>query len=278
MAYKPNKLSIVLVTRGRHDLLGWTIEKTLKNIVHPNTTLLVAVDDDDELTQKEMQRWEPTEHLKASIGPRVSYGSKYNRVLTEAPGDLYLGMVDYGPHVTPGFDEILLEDASIFPDGIGVIYNRLSNLSFSQINGVTARLVELMGYYYPPYFPFWYVDHWLDDIARMIGRITWSRVVMDDSRRPGTQGRRDIEFWCSFFIKTAVERENIAKRIMLAPDFQWGEWERTLRVKAMQLVRNRSTILNAIVYQNNREANAPDTEYHRRLRELGKQHLEEMSP
>jgi hypothetical protein len=55
-------------------------------------------------------------------------------------------MVDYVAFVTPGFDERVLEAAEVFPDGIGVVYNHLANLSFPFMNAVTKGYVEKPGH------------------------------------------------------------------------------------------------------------------------------------
>ena len=54
---------------------------------------------------------------------------------------------DYTPHITPGWDTKVLEAASVFPDGIGVVYNHLANLSFPGMVTATAELVEKMVYF-----------------------------------------------------------------------------------------------------------------------------------
>src|SRR5262245_65609119 len=122
------------------------------------------------------------------LEPRAfSLGEKYNRILTLAPADVHLVMVDYAPHITEGFDEEILKAASIYSDGYAVIYNWWANLSFPGINAVTAKLAERMGGIYPTLYPYWWIDHHLDDIAQMIGRITFAEVAIDVSNRPGTK-------------------------------------------------------------------------------------------
>src|ERR1700752_2031883 len=115
------KLSIILATRKRPDLLPWTIDQTLRNIVLPDTKLVIAVDDDDTETAGFVPH-EP--RVIWSVEPREdSLGTKYNRVLKVASAEVYLVMVDYAPHVTPGLDQKILRAAKLFPDGIGVVYN-----------------------------------------------------------------------------------------------------------------------------------------------------------
>ncbi len=153
-------------------------------------------------------------------------------------------MVDYAPHATPGFDNAILEAASILPDGIGVIYNHMANLSFPQINAVTHRLTELMGGIYPKLYPYWFVDHHLDVVAKMIDRIVAVDVELDTSRRPGTMDAREPGWWATFFDAMAPARRAQAKRIMEAPDYEEPEWRKQMLMSRWHLIEQVSKRAN----------------------------------
>lgn len=239
-------LSIILAARGRPELLRRTIAVTTANIREPDTKFIIALDDDDHDTIAAARFFEPlVPYLHVSVEPREdTLGAKFNRVLTAAPADTYLAMVDYAPHVTVGFDTRINEAAALFPDGIGVVYNHMANLSFPQINAVTRGLVERMGYLYPPYFPYWFIDHWLDDIARLIGRIAVADVWIDTSQRPGTMDRRDVAFWATFYDAGMAHRRRIARDIIRSDDFLEPEWRKKLLLTHHPLIEERSTGIN----------------------------------
>jgi hypothetical protein len=239
-------LSILLTTRGRPELLRWTLETTVPNIREPDTRLIIAADDDDSPEVLEML-WQLSKipPVECSVLPREdNLGAKVNRILTIAPADVYLHMVDYRPHLTPGFDTKILEAAALFPDNIGVVYSHMANLSFPEINAVTHGLVEKMGYFYPPYFPYWFVDHWLDDIARLIGRIAVADVKTDGSRRPGTGDRRDVAWWATFYDAAVVHRRRMAHAIINSEDFQEPQWRKELLLRHHTLIEERSKMIN----------------------------------
>jgi hypothetical protein len=271
------RLTINLATRGRPELLVPTIEKTLENVRDLNTTLMVSVDDDDEATISALSSCPFLSGNKfyLSTAPREdSLGAKYNRCLSLpwVKADVYLAMVDYAPHVTPGFDERILEATESFPDGIGVVYNHLANLSFSGINAVTHRMAELMGGIYPEHFPYWWIDHWLDDVARMIGRIAFADVAIDTSRRPGTQSKRDLLFWAEFFDRTWPLRERTALSIVERREFVSPPWLKSLLVRNFPSERLRSRAVNAAAVREHAGTdNAVDDERHARLREAARQ-------
>jgi hypothetical protein len=175
---------------------------------------------------------------------RRTVGAKFNRVLSIAPANVYLVMVDYVAFVTPGFDEKVLEAAQVFPDGIGVVYNRLANLSFPFMNAVTKGYVEKTGGIYPEIFPYWFVDHWLDDIAKMIGRISYAEVAVKMDAKPPTQGMREPAFWATLFDATTEDRRAIAKKIIDGDDFLETGWRKELLKRTFPLVEQRSLILN----------------------------------
>jgi hypothetical protein len=240
-------LSILLTARSRPELLRWTVATTVRNIQEMDTRLIVAADEDD-TPETIATAWELAEKyhfVEVSVRPREeTLGAKVNRVLTIAPADVYLHMVDYRPHLTPGFDTKILEAASLFPDGIGVVYSHMANLSFPEINAVTAGLVKHMGYFYPPYFPYWFVDHWLDDIARLIGRIAVADVQTDGSRRPGTMDRRDVAWWATFYDAAVIHRRKMAHAIINSDEFQESEWRKKLLLSHHPLIEERSKMIN----------------------------------
>ena len=274
-------LSLILAARKRPELLRYTVEATLPNIHETDTKLVIAVDDDDPETVAVAREFEGREHIIVSERPREdSYGGKYNRVLEIAPADVYVSMADYGPYVTPGFDTKINEAAALFPDNIGVVFNHMANLSFSQIYGVTHGLAIKMGYYYPPYFPYWFVDHWVDDIARMIGRIAVADIVMDGSKRPGTHDRREVAWWATFFDAGVLHRRNLARSIIQSDDFIEPEWRKKLLLSGHHiLIEERSKMVNdsARAIQFGKPPEAIDDRY-RRIKAVAQGLLREWIP
>lgn len=238
------KLSIILAARGRPLLLASTLAQTLSNIRIASTRLVVALDEDDELTIAAARQFEP--QVTLSIEPREdTVGAKWNRVLRIAPADVYLTMVDHAAHLTPGFDQKVIEAAAVFPDGIGVVYNHLANLTFSEINGVTAGLVTMMGgKIYPELFPYWFVDHWLDDIARIIGRIAFADVWQTPANKPMTQEMREPAFWGTFYDALAPMRREIAQRVIRSDEFEEPGWRKTLLLSHHPFIEERSVMVN----------------------------------
>lgn len=237
------RLAIALATRGRPEILRKTLERTLPNLAEADTRIVVIADADD-ASMAGFHYADP--RVIVSIAPREdSLGGKFNRALRIASADVYMVMVDYAPHITAGFDKRIVEAAKLFPDGIGVVYNHMANLSFPLLNAVTGRWAELAGGIYPEYFPYWFVDHWLDDLARMTDRIACADVHVDVAARPGTQDMREPGFWAVFYDSLMLERRRVAEQLIDA--MAEPAWRKAVLRSRMHLVDERSRMLNNLV-------------------------------
>ena len=237
-------LTINLATRGRPRRMLETIETTLRNISNDDTLLMVSADSDDQPTIDALTNVTDRRVLPVVCPREDSLGAKYNRALVFAPADVYLVMVDYAPQITPGFDQKVLDAAAIFPDNIGVVYNHYCCASLPAINAVTATLANKMGGIYPTYFPFSFVDLWLDDMARFIDRIAFADIVIDRSGRKETMGRRDVKFWSVLLDALLPERARLAKSIIESPDFRDTQFRKALALQKFPLVAARSRLVS----------------------------------
>lgn len=246
-------LTINIATRGRPELLRKTIEASLPNMVRSDTVLMVSIDDDDKETVASLEGLPIDDRIHISVKPREdSRGEKYDRALKEAPASVYLPAVDCAPFLTPRFDEKILEAANLFPDNIGCVYTPMANSSFPSLQAPTAGLVKKLGHIYNHEYPFWFIDHELDDICRMIGRFVFVDVnVSHRPWRPGTTIRlRDLEFWTSYYDLMTLERRLKARAIIMSPEFQAPDWQRKVLANSYQVVESRSRQINASVRQN----------------------------
>jgi hypothetical protein len=275
------KLSIILATRGRPHLLVPTVRTTLANVRNKDTRLVVMADEDDEdtvLCRPQIER------MGASmwVGPRaMSLGEKYNAGVSVEPGDVYMVMVDYAPHITEGFDQRILDAASIYPDGMAVVRNWYANLSFPGLNAVTHRLVGKIGGIYPKHYPFWFVDHHLDDIAQMLGRYVFADVQVDvsarkeDPNRPWTQGRRDTWLWAWLFDAQSKERQALARSIIESPEFDETPARKAGLLNNFPAIAQHSMLVNRMARQD-LGAYHPQDDWYDKVRAAGVARLKEL--
>lgn len=237
-------LTIIMLCRGHPEAMVRSCEETLARIELDKTRLVVAVDDDDAPVIEALPRLPAA--VVRDVRPREdALGAKYNRCLDHR-ADVYLPLNDFCWHSTPGFDRRILNAASLFPDGIGAVYNAKNCLAFSPVQAVTHGFVDkLGGKLYPEFFPYWFSDHWLDDIAQMIDRIAFADVTVETwTAKPQTRERRELVFWATFFMAGHVKRRHIAQAIINDPDFQEPAWRKLMLVSRFPLIEYASQYFN----------------------------------
>ena len=248
-------LTISLATRGRPEQLLHTLRHTVPKLARKDTTLVVSVDGDDQATLDVWSLFPDDERVVTCVAEREdSIGAKWNRCLLY-PASVYLPLADYTPYLTEGFDQKILDAAALFPDNIGVVYTHMANGSFPSSQGITHGLVEKLGYMYPPYFPYWFVDHWLDDIAKLIGRISFADVQVQNRKQSPTHEMRDVHFWTTFFDACRLLRRREARAIIDSSDFLEPEWRKEILRRHHPLIEFKSQFINDGV----RACHLPDT-------------------
>jgi hypothetical protein len=265
-----NRLTIGIATRGRRDLVEHTAIETLKNCTE-NTKIVILADHDDDLTGISL----PKQVILSVRQREDSVGGKWNRMIEIAPADVYMAMCDYGAQVTKGFDRNVLNAAALFHDGIGCVYQDMANLSFPSYQGMTAKMAQIMGGFYVEHFPYWFVDHWLDDLCKMTGRYVYAEGEIQRKPRPGTGGTQDFRepgLWATLYDALYAEREAMANRLLAEMDEP--EWRKAMLRAQWPLVHQRSRILNQMV--RGMTGNAPFDDRYNRIRAKGISLLEKL--
>lgn len=232
---------ITLATRNRPKMLAHTLRMMLARIALDDTRIFVAADDDDGPTIDELKRFcDP--RLIVDISPRPdTVAAKWNAALKH-PADVYQVMGDDVEIPEQGFDRLVEEAALRFPDGIGVVYGAMVNASFPGIQAITRKMADVLGYIYPEIFPYWFVDHWLCDIAQLIGRISYAPVSLIE-RRTGTMGLREPDFWASYFDAHQLTRRRLAHEI-IRYHLDEPQWRRDILLRHYPMIEYRSRWIN----------------------------------
>lgn len=272
------KLVISLATRGRPDRVIDTVKRSIANWQHPYTEMQIQVDADDKATIDALGTVQfktplETQAVTVNVQDREStIAGKWNRALA-VPADVYLVAADDDPYISEGYDRLIVEAARRFPDNIGMVYGHLANLSFSGAVAPTAKLCELMGdKIFPEYFPYWFVDHWTDDVARIIGRLSFANIRTDQSKPGVTQEMREPGWWATFFDAAYLMRRKQAHDIIDHPDFICPEWQARLLKTHHPLIEVRSRMINQSVRSQSKQlsqwaGNLPFDERYNRVKQ-----------
>lgn len=210
---------VCIASRGRPDELEKTIAETFDRAMAYDTHIALALDDDD-----------PAKYPRGDASCRAprepSLGAKYNRAASNADPATSLFMIgadDVSPE-TMGWDERLLGAAAQFGDGIGVVYFGPNTGPFCLPEGyaLTKGWIDQVGFFCPPYFPYWWHDTWIDELARMTGRFVWADVQWNkhgatSDKAAGTYRTtrmREVCWWAEFFDLTRPMRIETAMRMI----------------------------------------------------------------
>jgi hypothetical protein len=238
------RLVISLPTRGRPEQLTDTLRRSSANLVLPNTVVMVQIDSDDKATIDKVSNITVDPRWNFDVRTREdTVAAKWNRALS-IPADVYLVSADDAPEITPGFDAKILDIAAKFPDGIGMVYGHMANASFSSMVAPTAKFVEKLGHIFPEYFPYWFVDHWTDDLAKLIGRLAFADVRTDQSKAGKTQELREPAWWATWFDAAYLMRRQIARQIIECSDFDMPSWQKDVLKANAPLIEHRSRWIN----------------------------------
>ena len=251
------RLVVSVATRQRPQQLVSSLARHCACFSRQNTVVVVQCDADDFGTIAVLSGIKLDPRVKINVKPREdTVAGKWNRGLDE-PGDLYLNASDDDPYVNPDTDAKLLEAASRFPDGIGMVYGRNANASFPSVIAYTRKWSEKCGgKLQPEYFPYWFADHWTDDIGRIIQRISFADVGTDQSQAGKTMEMREPGWWATWFDAAYLMRRSQAAAIINNPEFDSPQWQKDMMLRGHPMVEFRSRWINDQVRGQSRQLDA----------------------
>lgn len=237
------RLAVSLATRGRPQQLLDTIARDLACFSRADTAFVIQVDDDDKPTIDVLSKASLDPRVTVNVQPREdTVAAKWNSI-TAIPADVYTIAGDDDPFITPDTDEKILAAGAFFPDGIGMVYGHLANASFTSVVSMTAKMVEKRdGVMMPEHFPYWFCDHWTDDLARIMGRISVADIRTDQSRVGKTQELREPWWWATWFDAAYRMRRQEAYRLI--DELDEPGWRKDVQRNSAPIVEFRSRWIN----------------------------------
>jgi hypothetical protein len=175
-------ISLIVPTRYRPDQLAAMWDSALATAGRPDDLELVwRTDSDDPTEYPEL----PGRTINVT-GPRLLMSCLWNDAQTHASGDIFWHGGDDNLFRTPGWDTAIREAVNRYPDGIVFVHgadggqgSHLGTHGF-----LTARWVQVSGWFLPPYFPSDYNDTWLTEVADQVGRRVYLPDVLIEHMHP----------------------------------------------------------------------------------------------
>ena len=211
-------ISVLIPERGRPEMLErllWSLRKQAGG--DRDYEILVAIDDDD-------PAWPVrpcNDHLiHYFVWPRPpTLGVKLNMLAERARGDILWFIGNDMLMETPDWPARMREGVARLPGGIGVPFAN-STLSPGEPTYpvITRRMMEAVGHFMEPAFPYWFIDTAWGELGRMIDRLFPIDVTVSAPEGIGrTHALVDLPFWVGYFNATRPERVHTASRLLGGP-------------------------------------------------------------
>ncbi len=218
------RIAILTATRGRPEKLKRMLQGMGVSVADKSRVSHWIAADEDDLDTINLVRFGQLERLTGypvhlHVGPKPrKLPDVWNGVWRAArqDGDIFIGFTDDYEVRSHGWDEQVRRALGVYDDGIAIAHlPDPTSPNVITIICATARVFEELGYFVVPYFPYWFADSWMDNIATMIQR----RIRIDievgpqDGSRGRTQGMRNLRFWFDFSHQMLGERREMAEKL-----------------------------------------------------------------
>ncbi|MEP7208865.1 MAG: hypothetical protein ABI920_18170 [Casimicrobiaceae bacterium] len=215
-----SRIALLVPTRERVAGLARLIQSIADTADKPDdVVLVVGVDDDDAPTREFAGRCRSRVEIFWSVGPReLTLGRLWNR-LAAGPHDCDILAMFTDDYVmaTRGWDQQYRRAASVMPFGFGTAWpiDPLHPPNFCTAPVITRRMMERMGFFVPPWFPYWFHDIWLEEVGAFVAcRLPLPARMAAPDGRGLTRGMRDLAFWAQLFDATRPLRLQLAHRLL----------------------------------------------------------------
>ena len=208
-------------TRGRHEMANLAIRSLFEKCSkQENFKIYILCDRDDAANSDNLKK--ATKNLPNLIflenQQTKTMGQMVNELQSKAHDecDIFLPFPDDYEINTQNWDSVILEKFGINKEVPACCYlydyNHPESATFTVLN---KKWIETVGRYVTTYFPFWFDDVWLDEVAQMTGlkeRINISVNCL--SGKGKTPRMKNLPFWNSFFRNTIQERLSDADKLI----------------------------------------------------------------
>ena len=199
-------ISVLIPSRGRPDKLARCIASLG---CHPNVEIIVGLDTDDATSPEAARALRGQFGIEPMVGPRAkTLGALVNDLAARSAGKYLFFLGDDNVLGSPDWPARILRAARALPRRYGVLYPRcMLHPGFATLPIISRATYRTLGYYMVPYFPFWFIDTWWDEIGELMGaKIEVDLDALQVDGKGETHGLIDLKFWADFFEATRPMR------------------------------------------------------------------------
>lgn len=258
------RTAFLINSRGNPERLAGVCLAFADQAARPDlVTFCIRADVDDTETIYMAGRLAKLAAVNLTIGNRPqALGSEINAMAAAVPADVYHVINDDTWPMTRYWDAAVAQHHKENP----------AFMSCWMLAGPTAPDYPIVsrewyeaqgGRIFTDYFPFWFDDRWLGDVAVMVtGKLIHPLPIYLCANKKRTQRMRDFAFWADFYLslhhERVVQAQKIADRLGLGLDVQkdHSEWVQKTREWHDDLKTNEAEIV-----KRNADSGEPDPAY-----------------
>ncbi len=223
--YDPDLITVLCPTRSRPEMLKQTIFSFDKLAIQSEKVdFWLLIDEDDTETLALIDGGELDGigiKLSYHVGERpITLADGLNKLWqVSSNGGIYVYMSDHYQMLTDGWDAELRDTFNLGPEDrcqVVQIEDTLRGSDDLILWALSAEWVNIVGRFVPPYFPYWFIDMWIDHVAKMLDRKVGNSIfVKPINQGPvGTTRLWHLGYWYRFFQLLLFERMSEVETIL----------------------------------------------------------------
>jgi len=161
-------ISVVCPSRGRPELAKRMVDSLLKSPGVP-VEILIYLNEDDPKLQSYKDLLDP-QHYEVGVDRSPVYS--WNELAKKAKHDIVFLMGDDAVVETPNWGQRIVNEFNKYPDKLVLVSPKAGTLSKSKCPHffLHKNWINTVGYFVPIFFHHHYIDFWVRDLAKAIGR------------------------------------------------------------------------------------------------------------
>jgi len=181
-------ISVLVPSRGRPQIFARMCASLIKTAHNP-VEIMVGLDRDD----PKCGNYPLPYSAKALVDEEdglMALSSWFNFLAAASTGDVLMLANDDLVFRTPGWDTRIYE--ALPSDGIGVLYPDDLYEHRCTFPLMSRKHYETLGYIAPPTLAHWYIDPWIADVAKRVGRLIYLDGVIVEHMHP-LAGKAEVD-------------------------------------------------------------------------------------